>query len=180
MKKLMVLLVMVSSLLVTGLACQAESKEEIQDESSVKIGYVNMGKVIDSYSKAKEAEKVLRKEQEEKRKELEEKSEEITKLVEELQAKETVLKETEKQKRIKVIEDKKKALGDLAQKYDSEIKKKIFSMQTEVMQGIDKTVEAFAKEKGYTLILEAQQILYIIDGSDVTKEIIKLLNDKKR
>ncbi len=165
-------------LLGLGLAYRVEAKKESLPGVSLKIGYVNRGKVIDKYPKAREVEDALRKEEEAKRKELMEKQEAIKKLEEELKAQGALLKEEEKQKKIRIIEEEKGKLGQLFRKYNAEMRSKVFEKQKEVLKEVDGMVESFGKEKGYTLILDAEQVIYGLEGLDVTGEIIKLFKKK--
>ncbi|MCD5390752.1 OmpH family outer membrane protein [candidate division NPL-UPA2 bacterium] len=167
---------MVVSLLGTGLAYRVEARGESREGASLKIGYVDIGRVIDGYPRAREAKEALREEQEARHKELSRKREEIDKLEEELKAQEALLKEEEKRKRARLIEEKRRRWEQLFWEYDLEFRSKVMEKQREVLEEIRQAIESFGKEKGYTLILDARQVFYGLKGLDVTEEIIKLLN----
>ncbi len=170
--KAVVAFFMVVSLLGLGLAPRAEAREE----AHFKIGYVDLGRVIDHYPKAKEAEEALRKKQEAKQRELMEMQEEISKLEAELREQGPLLKEEERERRTRTIERRRKEWEQLFRAYDTEMRGRVFEKQREVLAQVRQVVESFAKEKGYTLILDARQVIYSLEGLDITEEIIKLLN----
>jgi len=172
---------MVVSLLGLGLTYRAEAAGKSPDASSLKIGSVDMGKVIGQYYKAKEVEETLQKKQEAKQKEIEGKREEINKLTEELKAQGSVLKAEEKKKKAKIIEEKKKMLGQLFRTYDSEMRSNVIQKQKEIIKDIQTAIKAFGKKNGYTLILDARQVLYSSKANlDITGAVIKLLNKTKK
>jgi len=174
MRKAIALLAMVT-LLSMGLVHRAEARGE-----SLKIGYVDIGKVIGEYPKAKEVENTLRKEQEAKQKEMNEKRAEISKLEAELKTQGPLLKEQEKRAKSQVIAEKKKRWSQLFREYDAEMRNEVIKKQKEVLGDIDKAVESFGKEKGYTLILDARQVLYGLKTLDVTDEVIKSLSKPQK
>ena len=171
---------MVVSLLGLGLAERVEARGELLERVSLKVGYVDIGRVIDSYPKAKEAEEALLKKQEAKQKELDEKREEISKLEAELRDQEPLLKEEEKERRVRLIEEKRRRWEQLFREYDLKMRSKVFEKQREVLAEVRQAVESFGKEKGYILILDSRQIIYGLEELDITEEIIKRLNKTQK
>ena len=167
-------------LLGTGLVYQMEVRGKSREEFRLKIGYVDIGRVIDGHPKAREAEEALWKEQEAKQKELGQKREEIDKLEEELKAREALLKEEEKRKRVGLIEEKRREWEQLFREYDLELRSKVIEKQREVLEEIRGTIESFGKEKGYTLILDGRQVFYGLKELDITEEIVGLLNKTEK
>lgn len=168
----------VVSLLGMGLVYRVQAKGKSSEGVSLKIGYVDIEKVIAGYPKAKEAGEALQKEQEARQKEMEEKRGEIRNLEEELKAQGSLLKEEEKEKRVKTIEGKKRAWEQMFRTYNLEMRNKLIEKQKEVFEEVRRVVESFGKEKGYSLILDARQVIYGLEGLDVTEEIIKRLKKK--
>ena len=169
---------MMVSLLGVGWAYRVEAGEKSPGGEALKIGYVDMGKVIDMYPKARDVENALQKEQEAKQKEMDEARKKINKLEEELKAQESVLKEEEKKKKSRIIEEKKKKWGQVFREYDLEMRNKVVEKQKEVLDDIRQAVETFGRENGYTFILDARQVLYGKEGMEVTDGIVKLLLNK--
>ncbi|MCD5397503.1 OmpH family outer membrane protein [candidate division NPL-UPA2 bacterium] len=166
----------VVSLLGLGLAVEVRARGESPEGVRLKIGYVDIARAIDGHPKVQEAEEFLRKEQEAKQKKLEEKREEIGKLEAELRAREALLKEEERERRVGIIEEKKRAWGQLFREYDLDIRSRVIEKRREMFAEIRQVVESFGKEKGYTLILDSRQIIFSLEGLDVTDEVIELLN----
>ncbi len=177
MMKTVIAFFVVFSLLGLGLAERVgASRGEPREEISLKIGYVDLGRVIDQHPMVKEAEEALRKQQEVKQKELEVKREEISRLEAELRVREPLLEEGEKERRLRVIEEKKRGWEQLFREYDLEMRRKVFEKRREMFDEVRQVVKSFGREKGYTLILDARQVIYSLEGLDVTEEVIKRLN----
>ncbi len=171
---------MVVGLFGLGLTYRAEAGGKSPEGGSLKIGYVDIGRVIGGYPKAKEIENTLRKEREAKQKEVNAKRVEIRKLEAQLKAQGPLLKEPEKKAKMKVIAEKQKKWGQLIREYDAEMRNELIKKQKEVLGAIDQAVRSFGKENGYTLILDARQVVYGLKGLDITAGIIKLLNKPQK
>ncbi len=157
-----------------GLVYRAEAGDIL------KVGYVDIGAVIDRYAKTEELEKALEKEQQTKQKEIAKLAKVIEKLERELKTKAPGLKEKERKRRAEIIEGKKEGWRRLFREYDLEIKSKVYEQQRGLIKEIQEAVHSYGKEKGYTFILDSRQVIYGLKGLDVTKEIVKLLNKKEK
>lgn len=162
--------VIVFLVLSLGLSYRAEAGE------SLKIGYVDVGAVIDRYAKTHELEKALEKDKQDKQKEIEGMAKEIDKLEEQLKTKAPGLKEEKKKRRAEIIKEKKDKQRRLFREYDLEIKSKVYAEQRELIKEIQKAVRSYGKGKGYTLILDGRTVLYGLESLDLTGEIVKILN----
>lgn len=109
-------------------------------------------------------------------------SDEIDSLTKQLQAQGDKLSPTEAAARTKSIDDKKKALQrsaeDAQNDYNQEMGEAMNSLETKVYE----VVETYAKEQGYTLVLDGSQqqtpILWFAETTNITPQIIAAYNTK--
>jgi Skp family chaperone for outer membrane proteins len=137
-----------------------------------KIGYVDLAKVFDEYSKTKDSEKVLAdkgKVKEEDRKKM---IDEIRKLRDE----QTLLSEKGKAEKQAVIDEKIAKLQDFDRKVREELMKERNDMLGGILKDIEKIVTDYSKETGYDVILNSRMLLYGKEDLDLTAEILKRLN----
>lgn len=153
-----------------GLCYRAEAGENL------KVGYVDVGAVLDRYAKRQELEKALEKEKQTKQKEIDEKLKEMEKLEKELEAKASLLKEEEKQQREKIIKEKRKEHLRLFQQSQLEIRDWALQQQREIFKEIQEAIRSYGQENNYTLILDGREVLYGLEELDLTDQIINLLN----
>lgn len=150
--------------------------------AGLKIGYVNLQKVLDESAAGMEASAALEEEMEKLEASLNEKQLELKKLKEEIDKKGRVWnKET--------LEAKEQNLMDMSQDFqqqflesnkkwrESEMKKK-----AEILKEISDLVEEIAQKKGYSYVFEKSMggLLYALPEADLTDTVIKLHNKRYR
>lgn len=159
----------VSAFIILMLVCvyapQAFAKE-------VKVGYVNLGKAFDEYGKTKQADTVLEKNSTEKEKERQKMVDEISKLKEELE----LLSDKAKQEKQAVIDEKLKKLQEFVNTTREELNKQRDEIVKDIVREIDKVIQDYGKQNGYTVILNDRVLVYGEDNLDVTQDIIDILN----
>lgn len=109
-------------------------------------------------------------------------NDEIDTLTKQLQAQGDKLSPTESAARSKSIDDKKKALQrqaeDAQNDYNQEMGEAMNSLETKVYE----VVQAYAKDQGYTLVLDGSQqqtpILWFAETTNITPQIIAAYNTK--
>jgi len=109
-------------------------------------------------------------------------SDEVDTLTKQLQAQGDKLSPTESAARAKTIDDKKKQLQrnmeDAQNDYNQEMGEAMNSLETKVYE----VVESYAREQGYTLVLDGSQqqtpILWFAETTNITPQIIAAYNTK--
>lgn len=146
----------------------------------VSIAVLNMQKVVLSSDLGKAAQKDM----EQKFKELEKKfkkdEEALVALQNEIEKKSSVWSEEKKQD--KAIEFQ-KLRRDLRVKQDDanlEMKQLQEKRLAPIFEELETVVNKFAKDKGYTVILPGQAVLYAVDSVDITDEVTQALNAKSK
>ena len=164
MKKIVVLSIAV--FFVIGLLCGNAAAKEY------KIGYVDLAKVSDEYSKTKDYEKNFESQVKAKDAERQKSVDEIRKLKDE----QALLSDKAKAEKQTAIDDKIKKLQDFDKGVRDELIKQRNQMLGEIQKDIDGVISAYAKETGYDIVLIKQTVLYGGSDLDLTGEVIKRLN----
>lgn len=148
----------------------------LAEAESGKIGYVDIKKIFENYKKAKTVEEGFKKEIESEQKKIDEMQEEFKKMQEEYEKKKNIMKPEEQQKKEEELKTKlqeiQKKWIETKQKLDERGK----SLENQIFEEIKKAIGEFAKKNGYTIVLDSRLILYGDNASDLTDEIIKILN----
>ena len=138
-----------------------------------KIGYVDLSRVFDEYTKTKEYDAVLEK----KHKEYEDVRNKKMDKIREAQGKLALLKEDEKAKLQESIEKDKADLLEFDRQQQTELKKQRDEKIREILLEIEKVVHDFAEKEKFALILNDRVLIYGEKTMDLTEKVLKLLND---
>jgi len=145
------------------------------DAKEVKVGFVDLAKVFDQYSKTVEFEKSL----EEKGKSKEAERNKLVEEVRKMQDEAAVLSEDAKAKKQPAIDEKIKALREFNRVTQDELIKERNEKVSEILADIQKVVEAYSKQETFDVMLNSRMLLYGNEQLDVTEEILKRLNTKQ-
>lgn len=143
--------------------------------SDLKVGFVNVGRVID---KAPQGEAALKKLEEEfgpRDREIRAMREEVQKLEEELTKNELVLNESDRNKKELELRDKRRALrratSEFREDYNLRRNEELNALQKIVI----KAIVEIAKERSYDLILHEPAVVYAGDQIDMTQVVLEKL-----
>lgn len=139
----------------------------------LKIGHVNFFEVFNEYKKTKDYDETLTKKQDEKEKVLKQKGDELEKM----QSKLSLLKDKEKEKEQQKLETAAKDFKQLYGQARVDLKKERDEKMKEIVDDIEKTIKDYAKKNNYDFILHGSAILYADKATDVTADILKIVND---
>lgn len=162
---LAVTIIFIVAVCVSLLGGQALAKE-------YKIGYVDLAKVSDEYSKTKDYEKNFESQVKGKDAERQKFVDEIRKLKDE----QALLSDKAKAEKQTGIDEKIKNLQEFDKKVRDELIKQRNQMLGEIQKDIDAVISAYSKEAGYDIVLIKQTVLYGGNELDITAEVIKRLN----
>lgn len=146
----------------------------------VSIGVLDMQKVVLSSELGKVAQKEIEKKVKELEKTFKKDEEALVALQQEIEKKSSVWSEEKKQD--KSIEFQ-KMRRDLRVKQDDanvELKQLQEKQLAPIFKELEDVVKKFAKDKGYSIILPGQAVLYAIDSVDITDEVTQALNAKEK
>ncbi len=139
-----------------------------------KIGYVDLYSVFNNYQKTKDYEKILEQKKSEKEKEtkINEKKNEIIKMQDKLD----LLKGKEQDKQREKINQAIVEYRKLESQIVSELKKESDARMKEIFNDVNNTISKFAKQNGFSVIINKNALLYGAPSMDVTEKIVDILN----
>lgn len=149
-------------------------------DTALKIGFVDVQKVLNESGRGKEAKGKLEKERDAKQQEIRAREEEVKKLEADLQKQSPVLSEAARRERQEAITRKIRDLRRVFEDSNRDLQKRETELLNEILRDIRRVIVAYGKEHQYTLILEAQSgIIYASQGADLTDEILADFNKRK-
>lgn len=147
----------------------------------VKTAYVDTSVLMKEYTEAKDLEAKYKAKSEEKGRQLDA---EIARFKQEaagFQAQAQANGQAWAQQKGAELQKREQQLGAAQQQLAQELQQESGKEMDSLVSGVKKFIKTYGKEKGYTYIYgtgDAASILYAEDKYDITKEIIKELNDK--
>jgi outer membrane protein len=154
--------------------------------ADLKLGYINMQRVMSGSEAGKEAKGQLDAKIKKYQDEVTVKQGELNKLKDELDKKENLTKqgialpdsraaiEREYQNKLKDAQRFTKDAQDELQRMDDELTRKVF-------EGMEKVIKEYGSQKGYTFIfLKNELMLFADDKADLTEEVLKLFNANRK
>lgn len=162
MKKSIVLTLAVLSALVSVPAFAAD-----------KIGYVDLARIFDEYQKTKDFDKTLEGKGQVKQGERDKMVNEVKKMRDEAE----LLSAKAKDDKQAVIDEKIKALQEFDRTTRDDLRKQRDAMVRDILKEIETVIQDFGKAQGYAFIFNDRVLVFKGEGSDLTAQVIKTLND---
>ncbi len=147
----------------------------------VKIGFVDIRKVLTISEAGKAARNQIALEMEKIKKEIVGKERELERLKEDLQKRGAVMSETFRLDEERDYQLKLRALQHFRQDVEQEFKLKDQDLTRQILRSIEPIITKIAEEGKFTLILEKNDpaVPYSSNNLDLTEEVIKILNQQK-
>jgi outer membrane protein len=141
----------------------------------VKIGFVDVQRVLARSVAGVAAREQLEKEKGTMQKEMDAKRQELEKLRDELEKKGALMTADSRREKQEVFERKRRDAARLADDFQKELEKKEQGLLQKVLQDVSVVIERFGKERGYYLIVERRGavVLYGAAEADLTDEVIR-------
>lgn len=148
--------------------------------AELKIGVVDIIRVLNESEEGKKAVAQLQSMLEERQKTLEEKQKKLQGLKEEFEKKRSVLSEDARKAKEDEIDRLGRELQRTAADYQVELQKKQNEFTQSMFKEIRQLINEYAQKEGYSLILEKadQIILFTTPEVDITDKIISIYNQK--
>ena len=140
----------------------------------LKVGYVNLAKVFDNYVKTKSLDSNLEKKGKQKESELEGRVNELKAMRQGLE----LLSEEARETKAREIEQKADDLQRFRNATTRDLRRERDKIAKDLLLEIQKGLEEYAKANGFSVILDAQSLLYGQTALDVTDDVLALLNGK--
>jgi outer membrane protein len=160
-------------LVLSGLVSIDGNNTRAQAET-IKIGYVDVALVFDSYNKTKDQDKALSAKSQEKQAQRDSIVNKIRNMKNEIE----LLSEKQREKKQEQIDQEIRKLQDFDREAKGMLQRERDDMVREILKEIDTTINNYAKKKDYTIILNSRVLIYAQEQDDITQEIVKILNSK--
>ncbi len=150
-----------------------------QTAQPVKIGYIDLQRVMLESAKGKEARKGLTDEADKLKKTLTQKQDEIQKLKDALEKQAATITPEARAEKERQYQTKLKDYQRLAGDYETELRQKDVETSQRILKELEEVVRKMGDTEKYTLILERTQagILFGSPANDITEKVISLYNE---
>ncbi len=165
MKKFVAAIILSLILTTAGLALAA----------GLKIGYVDIASIFDKYSGTATAKLALEKEIKAKQDTIQKTSDEIKNLRESLDLPQSTLSPEDKKVKAQEIDRKAQELQKFTEDSENELSKKEANLTQEILAKIHAAVQKVGKEKGFSLVLDKNNVIFGIESWNITAEVLKVL-----
>lgn len=174
---------MKKSLLIIALAVSIIScnKEQGTTSNEMKTAYVDTAKLMEEYTEAKDLEAKFKTKSEAEAKKFEVEEANFKAEVANFQKNAQANGQAWAQQKNAELEQRQQRLQYAAQSVGQKLQTESATEMDSLVKGVKAFIKTYGKEKGYDFIYgtgDAASVLYAKDQYDITKEVIKLLNDK--
>lgn len=144
--------------------------------AEVKIGYVDLQKIVTTSDQGKEALKTMESLEKAKGSLINEKIEAIKKLEDELTKQGAILTPEAKQKKQMEYEKLVTEYQQMRRSTEEELKKNEAEFIQKIVMDVKKLLAKISKEEGYTVILNEAVVIYIPEEYNLTDKVLKQFN----
>jgi len=141
---------------------------------AVKIGLVDLQKVLVESKKGREPLAKLKADMDTKNRDLDAQEKKIRQMVADLEKQQSVLSEAARKDKEKAIQKAKVDLNRTAEDLNREFGERERDVRQRLVREVTTVVQDYGKKNGYVLIIEvrAAGVMYSSEGADISKEII--------
>lgn len=148
--------------------------------AQAKVGVVNLQEALNSVDEGKNAKAQLKKEFESKQKVISEREEEIRKLQTEYQKQQSVMNDATRNQRQEEIARKAQDLQTTYVTLQKELQDRERDLTRGIFEKMSVIVQEIAREDGFTVVVDANAVMYAEPTVDVTNELIRKYNARHK
>ena len=142
--------------------------------AELKIGYVNVGAVLEGYQRTKASEQALEQKVQKKQAELETRATELKKMRESLE----LLSAQAREAKAREVEEKADEFQRLKARSQRDLVRERNLVGKALLEEIEVVITDYAKANGFAVMLDQRSLVYGQEAYDVTDEVLKLLNER--
>ena len=172
MKKVLVII----ALSISVIAC--DKKAEVKE---MKTAYVDTSELMKEYTEAKDLEAKYKAQADEKGRQLEAEINRFKQEAANFQSQAQANGQAWAQQKGAELQKREQQLGYAQQQLSQQLQQESGKEMDSLVSGVKKFIKAYGKEKGYSYIFgtgDVASVLYAEDQYDITKDLIKALNEK--
>ncbi len=146
---------------------------------AIRIGYVDLQKVMIESEKGKEARKLLADELEKRKKEVSQRQDELQKMKDSLEKQSAMITQEARAEKEKQYQIKLKDYQRITNDFQSELQQKDQEYIQKILRELEEVIKGMGTTEHYTLIFEKSQggILFAAQSSDITDKVIVAYNE---
>ena len=137
-----------------------------------KVGYVDLGDVLDRYEKTQAAEHMLKQKGEQKEAQMKAQVDELQRLAEQLE----LMEDRAREARIRQLEEKRDAVKRFRLNTARDLQSERNAILEQIGKEIDQAVQQYASSNGFAMIFDKRSLLYGQPAINVTDDIVNMLN----
>ena len=150
--------------------------------SPLKVGYVDLRRVMDESEKGREAKKNLNEEFEKKKREVSQRQDELQKMKDALEKQTATITPEARADKEKQYQAKLKDYQRIADDYSAELRQKDQELTQRILKELEDIVKGLGDGEKFTLIFEKNHagLLYAAPAADITDRVIALYNQSAK
>lgn len=148
--------------------------------SAVKIGYIDLQKIIENSTKGKELRERVQQLRKEKEKILTSKQEELVRMRQDFQQKALTLSDKARLDKEQELRQKELELQNLSESYRQEIIMEGKKLQTLMFKDLSEIVKRIGQQEGFTMIIDKDATLYVSESIDITDKVLQQYDSSSR
>lgn len=158
------------------LLCSAWLSSAVAQSAGVSIAVLNLRKVFASSEAGKNAQKEMEVKVNELQEKFKKDEDALVALQDEIEKKSSAWSEEKKQEKGIEFQKMRRDLRVKQEDAQMELKKLEEQQLGPIRKDLEQVIEKLAKEKGYTIILPTEVVMYSTDAVDITEEVTKAFN----
>ncbi len=166
-------------IVITFLLALGQSALAAPDKAATRVALIKMQEAIKDTKDGKKAEGTLRKEIDDRQKKLQAEGQKIQGMMEELRKQGAVLDEKARAEKEAAIQKLVMGFEESKMRNQQEFQKRDQEISEPIIKKLRSIVSEVAKEKGYTLVIDTNSVVYAETSDDITDEVIKRYDAKK-
>lgn len=148
--------------------------------AAVKVGIVDMARVINETDEGKAAKNRLEREMTRRQNELDRKQREFETFATDLQSSFDMLSDDAKAQRMQSYQEKATELQQLYANHQQELARAEAEATSKIVERVITVVRDIASRGNYTMILDNAAVVYAGSGTDITAQVIRAYNEKHK
>lgn len=155
-----------------------KGSEAARTERPVKIGYVDMEKIVDESDRGKSAKAQLKEKTEKYRSQIAGRQKKLEKMKADLESKLPTLSPQQRETKVKALQKKVTEFQDFVQGAEKEMRKMEGELTESLVRSVEKTAAEYGKANGFVAIIPKRDIFYLgetVEVKDITAEVVKSL-----
>lgn len=149
--------------------------------ADLKLGYIDMQRALNGSEAGKEAKEQLAARVKKFQDEINVKQDELKKLKEELEKQGMLLSDSARSSKEKEYQNKLKDFQRFTKDAQDELQGKDEELTRKILEGMEKVINEYGKQKGYTFIfVKNESMLFVDEKANLTEEVLKLYNSSRK